>query len=234
MVVSDNKLESYFDYRKDNNGKPVFLEDWIQANRGKILNKRIFYVVRPNLEDDVTKFGIGGMDGGEGAYNRLNQYVITYGKNSRRNKCVGVLLFYLAGNKYNSLVQTSNSLVWKKEKFLKDELKSTTDILPGRGAERTKLPINRLMDLIDRSSNKTTADIETDVRRSARIGQSEVKRTDKIVKVLKRSGTKFLVKWNRPYIDPKTKQSIFDTWEAEKFINESKGGKDALQAFQKK
>ena len=73
----------------------------------------------------------------------------------------------------------------------------------------------------------------TDVRRSARVAQSELKRRDEIVAVLKRSGTKYLVTWNRPYVDPITKKEVFETWEASDFIERTRGGKDALVKFKK-
>ena len=234
MPVSDNKLVEMFDYRHQSNGsrQPVNLEDWLRANPDKLNNKRIFYVIKANLEPDITKFGIT-TDGGNSAQNRMKQYLITYGKNSSSNRCTGVKLWYMAGTEYNRLVQTTNTLVHKKELYLKRELKSKSETEPGRGTERTKVSPPDLMRMIDRASNKTTGDVVTDIRKSARIEQAEVKRRDTIVDILKRSGTKFLVKWSRPYVDPITKKSVSETWETEKFINESKGGKDALVKFKK-
>jgi len=52
----------------------VELSNWIENNKDKLYNQRIFYVVKANLEQkDTYKIGISEKSG-NGAYQRLKDY----------------------------------------------------------------------------------------------------------------------------------------------------------------
>ena len=133
MVLDRNGFQIFFDYRTNGtttttlgrtrskkaetkNTKSIELAGWLEnrENQGRIFDKRLFYAVKPNAED-VVKFGVAGTTGKTGAYGRLRQYVMEYGVSSDMNRCMGVQLLYLAGNKYNPEVQLKDADVYKKE-----------------------------------------------------------------------------------------------------------------------
>jgi len=149
--------------------KGVDLGDWLQdkSNQTKISNKRILYVVKANLDENVYKFGIGGLEGGNSAYGRLLQYVNYYGSTlanlpndevtkltgkKQDNQCIGVKLYLIVGNEYShnpyadgKFAASKNSLVARKEAYLKKLVKLRGDTLKGRGRERTSMTLNELI-----------------------------------------------------------------------------------------
>ena len=152
----------------DNRG--VELDKWLEneENVKKINNMRCLYVIKANAESstdgpttikleteddvrgkpkvtvmDVFKFGVAGERGGTGAFGRLGQYILAYGKSGPLNPCMGVRLFYLAGNVYNPNVALENSEVFKRELFMKQELKERG--LISRGRERTKAALKEIL-----------------------------------------------------------------------------------------
>jgi len=130
------------------NGKMV-------ENRTRLTNKRILYCIRPNMDNSLIKFGVGGVEHGEtSAFGRLLQYVNYYGESGEFD-CQGVKLFLIAANEYNPNVDGKNSAIFRKEKFLKAQLKG--DTLSGRGTERVTTNIDKLFKLIKQTSNKTDA-----------------------------------------------------------------------------
>jgi len=230
----DNKLTILYDYRHEGRAAAP-LETWLRDNRGRINDMRLFYVIKANMQPEITKFGIAGLDGGTSGYGRLHQYVIMYGQNNPRNKCTGVKLYYLAGTKYNPLVQTVNSLVFKKELFLKRELKDLAQTDSLRGTERTTMSVSNLIRLIDRSSNKTSSEQEQELRKSQRIKASEIDFTsDKIIEILDSSSkgkgkTKYLTKWSRPYVTDEG--PVYNTWESLENIKKVKNAQSALDLY---
>ena len=125
-----DKFTVLFDYRKalgrtrrqttSSTTNSTELGPWLDdfANKKKIYNMRLFYVLKPNAED-VVKFGIAGTRGEAGGWGRLHQYINEYGYTTDLNRCTGIQLLYLAGNKYNSNVEITNSDVFKKERACK-------------------------------------------------------------------------------------------------------------------
>ena len=176
---------------------------------------RLFYVLKPNAED-VVKFGIAGTRGEAGAWGRLHQYINEYGYTTDLNRCTGIQLLYLAGNKYNPDVEITKSDVFKKERackmyFRAPEVKAH---LIGRGFERINLDrIQELFDIIDDPSNKDFGDVETERRVSERLSQQNLTADDYIVKIIShytapgksRKMTKYLCYWNRPSVLTKQK-----------------------------
>ncbi len=217
-----DKFKVFFDYRKaqgktrsatkrlagGSDTNSVELGPWleVESNQKMIYNMRGFYVVKPNSEN-VLKWGISGLDGKSGTYGRLRQYVNEYGFAEDLNPCAGVKLLYLAGTVYNENVATVNTAVYRKELQIKRHFRS--DAIRGRGFERQFLDrIDELFKLIDDKSNKIWEDIETERRVSERLKEAEIQPDDRVVKILShttkggksQAKTKYLVKWNRPYI----------------------------------
>ena len=222
-----DKFTVLFDYRKalgrtrrqtkSSTTNSTELGPWLDdfANKKKIYNMRLFYVLKPNAED-VVKFGIAGTRGEAGAWGRLHQYINEYGYTTDLNRCTGIQLLYLAGNKYNPDVEITKSDVFKKERackmyFRAPEVKAH---LIGRGFERINLDrIQELFDIIDDPSNKDFGDVETERRVSERLSQQNLTADDYIVKIIShytapgksRKMTKYLCYWNRPSVLTKQK-----------------------------
>ena len=251
------KLYQLYDYRKEK--EPIDLYEFLQkkSNKDKLYNMRCLYVVKPN-RDAMIKFGIAGLDGKSSAYGRLFQYVNLYGKQTDLNQCAGVQLLYLVGTKYNPNVETKNSWVFKKEKYIIDyfkveRIKDENTIYIGRGRERvedTSTNLKKLIRLINDTSNKTFFDVETERRKSERLKQSDIIETDRVVKITDhytaptgRSKTRYRVHWNRPYVlteKRRTKQgmqttqkTISTTDETAKKIATYAGGQEALELYRK-
>ena len=173
-----DKFTVLFDYRKvlgrtrSKTTNSVELGPWLDdfANKKKIYNLRLFYVLKPNAEE-VVKFGIAGTRGDAGAWGRLHSYINEYGYSSDLNRCTGVQMLYLAGNKYNPTVEVTNSDVFRKERACKQYFRApeVNAHLIGRGFERINLDrIQELFDIIDDPSNKDFGDTETERRISER------------------------------------------------------------------
>ena len=167
-------------------------------------------------------------------------------------------LLYLVGTKYNANVETTNSWVFKKEKYIIDYFKldrinDENALYVGRGRERvesTKANLNKIIRLINDDSNKTFDDVETERRKSERLKQSELVETDHVVKITDhytaptgKSKTRYRVHWNRPYIITEkkrtnkgietTQKTIATTDETAKKIATYKGGQEALALYHK-
>ena len=252
------KVTQLYDYRKGKD-EPIDLHEFLnrKGNKDKLYNMRCLYVVKPN-RDALLKFGIAGLDGKSSAYGRLFQYVNLYGKQTDLNQCSGVQLLYLVGTKYNPNVETTNSWVFKKEKYIIDYFKferinDENTLYVGRGRERvedTSTNLKKLIRLINDTSNKTFNDVETERRTSERLKQSELVETDRVVEITDhytaptgRSKTRYRVHWNRPYVlteKRRTKQGIETTQkkisttdETAKKIATYVGGQEALELYRK-
>ena len=184
----------------------IELKQWldVQANRRLLDNKRILYVVRANIDNSLIKFGIGGVEhGGTSAFGRLLQYINYYGEGGEFD-CKGIKLFLIVANEYNPNVDGKNSAIFRKEKFLKAQLKG--DTMSGRGTERVTTNIRKLFNLIFQTSNKTDEDIEIERRKTERLEQANVTSEDQVMKVTAhvtpkgKGKTVYRTHWSRPYI----------------------------------
>jgi len=227
----NKKFHIFFDYRKaqgktrsatrraaggaDTNS--IELGPWLDtfANKEKIYDYRLFYVLKPNAED-VVKFGIAGTKGEHGGWGRLHQYINEYGYSSDLNRCTGIQMLYLAGNKYSKTVEIVKSDVFKKELACKQYFRApeVKAHLLGRGYERINLDrIAELFQIIDDPSNKNFGDVETERRVQQQRGQQKLQDTDKILRITghvtlggkSKARTKFKCYWNRPAILTKEK-----------------------------
>lgn len=258
-----NKVQIMFE---DKNG--VELRTWLYEktkvkgrlveNRTRLTNKRILYCIRPNMDNSLIKFGIGGVENGEtSAFGRLLQYVNYYGESGEFD-CQGVKLFLIAANEYNPNVDGKNSAIFRKEKFLKAQLKG--DTLSGRGTERVTTNIDKLFNLIKQSSNKTDEDIEIERRKSDLLAQRNITSVDQVMRILKHETpskgtgmTQFITEWSRPTIieefakDSKGKikkdasgnriritREDFTTRESYKNLINFRDGKEKADAYMKK
>ena len=101
----------------------IKLEDFLLQYDSKLKHTRALYVLSPNMEKNkVYKFGIAGTNTGN-AYQRLNDYLIMYGKNDKDNTCKGVKIHYCGITEYNRLVLPEKSKVFQLELKLKQQLK---------------------------------------------------------------------------------------------------------------
>ncbi len=208
--MSNNKIKILFKDLKHG----AELGDWLALKKTKDLLKdmRILYVLRPNMDSSLIKFGIGGVEhGSTGAWGRLHQYVNYYGTASEFEVCKGVKLFLVVGNKYNPNVEAKDSAIFRKELFLKRELHG--DTVSGRGTERVLTNLERIYKLVMDKSNKTWEDIEKERRVSERLEQAQISSEDKVVKITDhttpskgKGKTLFRAHWNRPYILTKKKR----------------------------
>ena len=183
------------------------LKQWLdkETNRRMLDNKRILYVVRANIDAALIKFGVGGVEhGGTSAFGRLLQYINYYGEQGEFD-CKGIKLFLIVANEYNPNVEGKNSAIFRKEKFLKAQLKG--DTMSGRGTERVTTNIRKLFNLIRQSSNKTDEDIEVERRKTERLQQANVTSDDQVMRVTAhvtpKTGTGktvYRTHWSRPYV----------------------------------
>jgi hypothetical protein len=123
--MSKSPLREIFDYKKDNRRRPKELAEWLDvpANKAKLKDMKILYVIKPN-KDELLKFGIAGArDGGTSAEGRLRQYVNIYGKQTDDLPCLGVKLYYIFG-KINIIQQCRQQTLMylKKKMFLLNTL----------------------------------------------------------------------------------------------------------------
>ena len=232
------------------NPEGIELAQWLsqKSNRDLLTNKRILYVVRANIDNALIKFGVGGVEhGGTSAFGRLLQYINYYGEKGEFD-CNGIKLFLIVANEYNANVEGKNSAIFRKEKFLKAQLKG--DTVSGRGTERVTTNLKKAFELIMRASNKTDEDIELERRKSELLQQRNLQRDDKVVKVTQHttpSGTGktiYRAHWNRPFIIPAKKergtdgrikttkeQKVFTTDQTYKELIQFQDGKEEVDKY---
>jgi len=230
-----NALTVIYDYRESLRGRTrskkdttVELGPWLnlETNKRRLYNTRIFYIIKPNI-DDVVKYGIGGLEGKSGAWGRLHSYINEYGYATELNPCTGVRLLYLAATVYNPTVLTVNTAVYRKELACKQFFRDTA--IEGRGFERIlQERLDELFKIVDSKSNKSWEDIEVERRTSERLQQAEVTPEDKVIKIIShitkpksKAKTQFLVQWSRPYKLTEKKKVNGKIVTTEKEVNET-------------
>ena len=173
---------------KNKNG--VELKTWLERNKEKIKDKRIFYVLKANLEkEDVYKIGISER-GGTSAYGRLNDYYHFYGTSSKTNPCKGVKLYLVLANTYNVDVNASDSKVRKLETLLKRDFKE----LRARGEERLNTSIDSIFEYLQKA-NLIVTETEKPVRETPRLKELNIGSNDAVNKIISSSKLR-----NGPYI----------------------------------
>ena len=83
----------------------------------------------------------------------------------------------------------------------------------------------------------TSEDIETQRRTSERLKQAELKKSDKVVRILDdktygRGKTRYLTEWNRPYIDKKSGEKVYTTLETYAKLITYNNGEQAVAEYE--
>ena len=187
----DNKLKILY-----KNNKGIELDSFLNRNRALLANKRIFYVIKANLDDkEVYKIGISER-GANAATARLLDYVYNYGVSEDDNKCKGVKLYLLLGNRYNPNVTEAQSAVRKLETKAKAYLKDYRE----RGHERFSIKINDLLNyLIDEELIEEDDEIPI-ARKTPRVAEREEGARDSVKAITghtvdRRGQLKFIVEF---------------------------------------
>jgi|TARA_R110002012_G_scaffold33262_1_gene97612 hypothetical protein len=185
--------------------KPLRLETYLSMkNKRLIRDYNLFYVLQTNMEKDIFKIGISS------GTHRLSSYLNSYGK-SDRNKCSGVMLYYLTGTKKTDKFGIDKSFARRKEKQLINDLKKYNV----RGDERFKISEDRLAEAIFDADTEGRG-FKTKKEQQALDNQTLTKQ-DLVLDVLDHSVFKtnkkkirtLLLRWNRPSLD----DASFDTEE---------------------
>ena len=131
-------------------------------------NKRVFYVVKANIDRDTDVFKIGISERGDSsAKGRLTDYVHFYGVSEKENKCLGVKLYLLLANVFNPDVEYRNAAVRRLETKVKAKYKDKRE----RGDERINVPIRELFTYLE--ENRYITDDEHVVRQTPRLAGKE-------------------------------------------------------------
>ena len=182
----------------------VELSKWIEENKHKLYNQRIFYVVKANLEQkDTYKIGISEKSG-NGAYQRLKDYFHYYGTTTKTNPCKGVKLYLVLANTFNPDVSSANSKIRKLETLLKRNFKDFRE----RGDERINININDLFRNLEKVDLIT--ETEKPIRQSSRLlEQGSLDTIHKIVgkTILKDKSVKYTVEFKNVVLLDKNEAS---------------------------
>ena len=179
------------------NKKPFLLEQYLNSkNKRLIRDYNLFYVLKANMEKDIFKIGISS------GTHRLSSYLNTYGKNVK-NKCSGVMLYYLLGTKKTDKFGIDKSFARRKEKQLINDLKKYNI----RGDERFKISETKLEEAIEDADSKGRG-FKTK-KEQEEIENQTLTKNDLVLEVLDHSVFKtnknkiktLLLKWNRPSLD---------------------------------
>lgn len=210
-------MQEYLPFIKD--GIPIekFLEEKTLDPNSQLTNTqwldsghRVLYLIKPKLDNSLWKIGIAGKDSGKPS-GRLRDYLYYYGTESEGGEH-GVRIYYLAGTKYDDQVLGKDSIVFRKEKYIKDKFKERYT-RPNRGEERFMLrTLGSLLRSIKDPSN-VPDEQRVNVRRSTRIRErtdpEELNPTDTFEitghvhdEADRNKPTKYEIRWSRP--DPTT------------------------------
>lgn len=194
---------------KDLNGYP--LDKWLNQHGEALHDKRVFYILKAVSDRDVIKFGIAGVDSGR-PISRLQDYVSHHGLVDPRNRCSGVMLYYLNGTQYVKGSLASMSIVYKKEMMLKRMLRQEDGKEAQRGDERTSMySVSELIAAIERPGFQTPQE-----RAQAEEEDTTLLDTDDRFRIYAHQPihpsatklTRYWLEWTRPY-DKKNGKLIY-------------------------
>ena len=152
------------------------------TDRLSLTNKRVFYVVKANLDKDEDVYKIGISERGyNSAKGRLIDYVHFYGVSTPKNECLGVKLYLLLANVFNPDVEYRNAAVRRLETKVKRQFKDNRE----RGDERINVPIQELFTYLE--SNKYLTDTEPVVRQTPRLAAKEQAASNAVKQILSHS-----------------------------------------------
>ena len=159
----NNNFKELLPFNKE--GKELTV--WLENNKDKLRNQRIFYILKANMEKkDVFKIGLSER-GGNSAYGRLNDYYHFYGKPQTNNACYGVKLHLVLANTWNPDVENSDARVRRVETKMKAHFKSKIE----RGTERFAVSVDDLYNYMIEENLLEEKEIEKPVRRTPRLAE---------------------------------------------------------------
>ena len=160
--------------------KGTELHNWLLTYGDSLKNKRIFYVVRANLEQDKDVYKIGISERGDNSsIHRLIDYVHFYGVTNEENKCQGVKLHLLLANVFNPDVTASHAAVRKLETKVIADFADKRE----RGRERIHVPIDDLFKYLE--ENNYIADDEIETRKTPRLAEKEQAANSAVKRIVK-------------------------------------------------
>ena len=144
----------------------IELDTWLRKHGDSLRNKRIFYVVRANLdkEKEVYKIGISER-GSNSAFGRLADYVHFYGVTDKKNNCKGVKLYLLLANIFNPDVNAADAAVRRLETAVIRDFADKRE----RGRERIHVSIQELYAYLEK--NNYITDVENVTRKTPRLAE---------------------------------------------------------------
>jgi len=160
----------------DKNGTE--LKTWLDANKSKLANQRIFYILRAKMEkNDVFKIGISER-GGQSAYGRLKDYYHFYGQ-SNQGGCYGVKIHLILANTFDPNVQTSDSNVRRVETKMK-----AAPFKKARGSERLEASISDIYEYMKEHNLLNVKEDSNPVRQTPRLKELGQSSTDTVKQIL--------------------------------------------------
>ena len=158
------------------------LKTWLEANKDKLKNQRIFYILKANMEKgDIYKIGLSER-GGNSAYGRLNDYFHFYGVTKKGHPCYGVRLHLVLANTFNPDVENSDARVRRVETKMKAHFKAEDK--NARGSERFKVGIDDLFNYMMDNKLLDTTETVTNVRRTPRLAEKEQGAQDAVKRIV--------------------------------------------------
>ena len=162
------------------NREGVELKTWLENNKDKLRNQRIFYILKANMEKkDVFKIGLSER-GGNSAYGRLNDYYHFYGKTQKNNNCYGVKLHLVLANTWSPDVENSDARVRRVETKMKAHFKSKIE----RGTERFAVSVDDLFNYMMEANLLEEKEIEKTVRRTPRLAEKGQASQDAVKRII--------------------------------------------------
>ena len=152
------------------------------SDKRSLKNKRVFYVVKANVDQEKEVFKIGISERGyNSAKGRLIDYVHFYGVSEPENKCLGVKLYLLLANVFNPDVENRNAAVRRLETKVKAEFKDKRE----RGDERINVSIQDLFKYLE--THHYIGDDEQVARQTPRLASKEQAASSAVRKIVSHS-----------------------------------------------
>jgi len=167
----------------------VDLDKYLTQSNRKILEQyNLLYILKSKSENNIFKIGKSY------GVKRLAEYIFYLGNVEKNNKCSGVELYYLAGVKKTLYTNPNNSIIFRKETQLKNDLKEYLI----RGTERFRTTQRQIQKILNKKGFMTEEEIQDNIVRT-------ITKDDKVISIIghieQKNGKvrKFYLKWNRPY-----------------------------------
>lgn len=189
-------------------GNPIEFEKFVKQFSLKQINEyNIFYVIKPNSDLDIFKYGVSS-----GA-KRLIGYFYHYGNKDPNNECKGFKIWYCAGTKRQktsdaNYISRYNIWSYQKERQVYRDL-TYYHYLPERGKEWVKISSIELKDfVVDTIQNRNNIRKKDEYR---------IRKSDRIIHIInhrkkRNNHLEYLVQWNRGVV--RNNKVNDNTWES--------------------